>query len=196
MMGLWAFTAHLVSVGFLIHEARRATVLFTAEEDEEDTEELEGVSVKFRSFSIADGLEAAERRILSEFWRIVGDPNVGSLVSFNGRGFDSHFLMLKSLMLRVKATRNLMGGRYDYRNHIDLLDLISFHGAGRLYSLDFVCRRLGIGTPKKAMRAEEVHQRFEEGRYRDIANYNLQDLIAISRLYGRLRETIGDALGL
>ncbi len=196
MMGLWAFTAHLVSVGLLIHEAGRAMILFTGEEDGEEVQEVEGVKVRFRSYSLAGGIEEAERRILTEFWRIVSEDRVGPLVSFNGRGFDSHFLMLRSMILNVKATRNLMGSRYDYSNHIDLLDLISFHGAGRLYSLDFVCRRLGLSTPKENMKAEEVKDRFREGRYRDIALYNLQDVLAIDRLYRRLRETLGGVLGL
>ncbi len=196
MMGLWALTGHLISVGLLIHEAERAMILFAGEEDGEETEEIEGVSVRFRSYSLRDGLESAERRILEEFWSVVGGSSVGPLVSFNGRGFDSHFLMLRSMILGVRATRNLMGNRYDYRNHIDLLDIISFHGAGRLYSLDFVCRRLGISTPKEIMRAEEVKERFEEGRYRDIALYNLHDIIAINRVYERLKETIGSVLGL
>ena len=196
MMGLWALTAHLVSVGLLLLEARKAMILYVGDKDKEDTEDIEGIEVKFRSFSLSEGVEEAERRILEEFWRVVSKRSVGRLVSFNGRGFDSHFLMLKSLMLGVKATRNLMGNRYDYSNHVDILEIVSFHGASRLYSLDFLCRRLGIETPKKFMRAEEVKKRFLEGKYRDIALYNFYDILATGKLYERLMETIGEALGL
>lgn len=196
MMGLWAFTAHLVSVGMLIPELKRALVLYVAEDEGEEEEEIEGVSVKMRRFSLSEGMEEAERRILKEFWDVVSRRSVGRLVSFNGRGFDSHFLMLKSLMLGVKATRNLMGSRYDYQSHVDILDLISFHGAGRLYSLDFLCRRLGIDTPKEFMRAEEVKEKFLEGRYKEIALYNFYDVLATGKLYERLLDTLGEALGL
>ena len=196
MMGLWAFTAHLVSVGLMIPELKRALVLYAGERDEEETEEVEGVSVKFRCFSLSDGIEEAERRMLEKFWGVVSKRSVGRLVSFNGRGFDSHFLMLKSLMLGVKATRNLMGSRYDYHNHVDLLDLISFHGVGRFYSLDFLCRRLGIDTPKEFMKADEVKEKFLEGKYKEIALYNFYDVLATGKLYERFLETLGEALGL
>ncbi len=196
MMGLWAFTAHLVSLGLFTPELNRALILYVGDETGEEKVEIEGVQVRLRSFPVSEGLEEAERKILREFWELLSRGNIGRLVSFNGRGFDSHFLMLKSLMLGVKATRDLMGKRYDYNNHLDILDLLSFHGVGRLYSLDFLCRRLGIDTPKEFMRAEEVKERFDEGRYRDIALYNFYDVLAISRLYERLMETLGDALGL
>ncbi|NPA42071.1 MAG: hypothetical protein GXO18_07360 [Aquificae bacterium] len=196
MMGLWALTAHLVSVGLLVHEKGRAMVLYIGERNSEREEKVDGFEVKFRSFSISDGIENAEKRILQEFWSVVGKNSIGPIVSFNGRGFDSHFLMLRSLALNVKATRNLMGNRYDYNNHIDLLDLLSFHGAGRLYSLDFLCRRLGINTPKEFMKAEEVKERFKEGMFEDIALYNLYDVIAISKLYERVKGSLGEVLGI
>ena len=196
MMGLWAFTAHLVSVGLLIPESDRALILYVGKESTEEKTEIDGVRVRFRSFSITGGIEEAERSILKEFWNILSEGKIGRLVSFNGRGFDSHFLMLRSFMLGVKATRDLMGKRYDYNNHLDILDLLSFHGAGRLYSLDFLCRRLGINTPKEFMSAEDVKRNFEEGKYKDIALYNLYDVLAIGKLYTRLMETLGEALGL
>ncbi len=196
MMSFWALTAHLVSVGMFLLEKKRALVLYVGDEEGEEVEDVDGVEVRFRSFPLSEGIEEAERRILEEFWRVVSSRSVGRLVSFNGRGFDSHFLMLKSLMLGVKATRSLMGNRYDYGSHLDILDLLSFHGVGRLYSLDFLCRRLGIDTPKKFMKAEEVNEKFLEGKYREIALYNFYDILATGRLYERLVETLGEALGL
>lgn len=196
MMGLWSFTAHIVSLGLMLHERKRAMVLYVSDGDDFSEECIEGFSVKFQSFSLDRGIEEAERSILERFWEVLSSPSVGPLVSFNGRSFDAPFLMLKSFILGVKATRNLMGNRYDYRNHIDILELISFHGVGRLYSLDFICRRLGIDTPKLKMKADEVKDRFREGRYKDIALYNFHDLLATGRIYERLKDTLGEVLGL
>ena len=40
-------------------------------------------------------------------------------------GFDCPFLMMRSAILGVKPTRNLMPNRY-YMTHIDLLDQLTF----------------------------------------------------------------------
>ncbi len=196
MMALWAPTAHIVSVGLLIYEKNFAKILYLSQENSQEEEDMEGYRVKLTSYSIKEGIESAERKLLSDFWNVVGHQSIGTLVSFNGRSFDSPFLMLRSLLLDVKVSRNLIGNRYRYDDHIDLMDLLSFHGIGRPYSLDFLCRRLGFSSPKDFMKGDEVKDRFRNGAYRDIAIYNFYDVVAIGKLYGRLKRTMGEAFGL
>ncbi len=193
-MSLWAFTAHLVSLGILLYEKRRAFILYLAKDQKSEEEEIEGIKVNFTSLSLKEGIENGEKKILEFFWRHIKDA--GRLVSFNGRGFDAHFLMLKSMILDVEVTRNIMGNRYDYKNHLDLLDLITFHGVGRYYTLDFICRRLNINTPKRVMNGDEVKEKFEKEEFKEIALYNFYDVLAAARIYEKVLKTMGKALGL
>ncbi len=193
-MSFWPFTAHLVSLGMLVYEDRISYVMYLANSDSPDEEEIEGIRVKFIPVPIGNEIEKGEKAILQVFWKYVKDAK--RVVSFNGRGFDAHFLMLKSMILGVEVSRNLMGNRYDYNNHLDLLDLITFHGVGRHYTLDFICRRLGISTPKMLMNGDNVRRKFEEGKFKDIALYNFYDVLAAARIYERVLKTLGKVLGI
>ena len=203
-LSLWALTAHLVSVALLNVSEGLALVMYLSDRDSKEElklrEEFEGGELELRvhmvGFSMEEGIEEAERRILTKFWKKAKEKEGYRFVSFNGRGFDSVFLMLRSFVLGVKVSRQFIGNRYEYRNHLDLLDLLSFHGQGRKYSLEFVCRRLGIPSPKEDMDGHDVKEYFAKGRYRDIALYNLKDTIATARIYERFRNTLGDVFGL
>ncbi len=193
-MSLWAFTAHIVSLGMLIYEENVAYILYLAKGESQEERNLEGMKVKFLPIPIGKDIERAEKVLLQIFWKHIKDAK--RVVSFNGRNFDAHLLMLKSLILGVEISRNLMGNRYDYNNHLDLLELISFHGTGRLYTLDFICRRLGINSPKNIMDGQDVKQKFENERFEEIALYNFYDVLAVARIYERVLKTMGKALGI
>ena len=196
-LSLWALTAHLVSVAFLKVEDRDALVLYISDEDSTDQMIFEDLNVYMKSFSLREGLEEAEAKMLSEFWKIV-DEKKGDyrFVSFNGRRFDVVFLMLRSFVLGVEAKVNLLDKRYDHNTHLDLLDALTFYGQGRKYSLDFLCRRLGLPSPKEEVDGHEVKNLFRDGRYMDIAIYNLKDVVATDRIYRRFKETLGTVFGL
>jgi len=203
-LSLWALTAHLASVALLNVSERVALVMYLSDEDSKEELEIKenfeeeelNIRVHMVGFSMEKGIEEAERKILVNFWKKVKEKEGYRFVSFNGRSFDSVFLMLRSFALGVKVSRQFIGNRYEYRNHIDLLDLLSFHGQGRKYSLEFVCSRLGIPSPKKDMDGHDVKKYFEEGRYKDIALYNLGDTIATAKIYERFKNTLGDIFGL
>ncbi len=130
-----------------------------------------------------------EVQILQEFWRYVSEA-AGTLITFNGRGFDGPFLMLRSLILGVTPTRNLVPYRYSAREHCDLLDILTFHGVRPRDSLHFWCRRFGIPSPKGDMDGAGVEQAWREGRLDDIARYCLQDVRATAELYRRLQPLV------
>ncbi len=195
-LSFWAFTAHLVSVTLLDIPTGRALVMYLSNREGLEELDRDGFTVYMKSFSIEGGIEHAERRILENFWKKVDERRNQRLVSFNGRRFDSVFLMLRSFVLDVRVSRDLIGKRFSYDNHLDLLDALTFHGQGRKYSLDFVCRRLGLPSPKESMDGHEVKRYFREGRYRDIALYNLKDTIATAEIYRRFYDTLGHIFGL
>lgn len=130
-----------------------------------------------------------EERLLQEFWRYVRD-GAGTIITFNGRNFDGPYLMLRSAMLGVEPTRNLVPYRYSFKEHCDLLEVLTFHGLRHRDSFDFWCRRFGIPSPKQTMDGGGVEDAYRDGRLDDIARYCLDDVRATAELYRRLLPII------
>ncbi|MFS8639539.1 MAG: ribonuclease H-like domain-containing protein [Symbiobacteriaceae bacterium] len=131
----------------------------------------------------------SERAILEEFWRYVGQ-HAGTLVTFNGRAFDGPFLMIRSAILGVAPTRNLVPYRYSFQEHCDLAEVLSFYGARQRNSFLFWCHQFGIPSPKQEMDGSAVGTAYREGRIEDIARYCLADARATAELYRKLEPLI------
>ena len=94
--------------------------------------------------------------------------------------------MLRSAILQVQPTRNLMPYRYDASIHCDLLEQLTFYNAFRKFNLDFYCKSFGIESPKaNGITGLDMRQLFDEKRFLDIAHYNLGDLKATAELFCR-----------
>ena len=139
----------------------------------------------------ADALifRGSERDILAEFWRYVSQ-HAGTLITFNGRSFDGPFLMVRSAILGVAPSRNLVPYRYSFQDHCDLAEVLSFHGARQRNSFLFWCHQFGIASPKQEMDGAEVGEAYRQGRIDDIARYCLADARATAELYRRLEPMI------
>jgi DNA polymerase III epsilon subunit-like protein len=173
-LSLYPTTAQIIAVGMLNPETNRAKILFQS--DEKLDYHSEDESVHYQSGS--------EKEILEEFWVNIG--RYSQFVTFNGRAFDCPFLMLRSAILQVQPTRNLMPYRYDASIHCDLLDQFTFYGALRKFNLDFFCKSFGIESPKEhGITGLDMKQLTEEKRFREIAEYNLRDLQATAELFKR-----------
>lgn len=133
-----------------------------------------------------------ESEMLTEFWRMMGGKNASRIVTYNGRGFDGPYLMLRSAMLGVAPSRNLVGYRYAVSPHCDLAEVLSFQGAVRTqYSLDYWCRRFGITSPKEeGLDGSQVQEVYEAGGLEQIVEYCARDVIATAELYRQLEQTI------
>ena len=131
-----------------------------------------------------------ERELLERWWELFRKSGL-HLVSFNGRGFDCPFLMLRSAMLGVRPTRNLMAGtKFNYGAHTDLLDELSYFGFPsktiapmKRFNLDFYCKAFGITSPKEeGITGDMVPKLFAEGRHEIIAEYCMRDIDSTWRL--------------
>ena len=131
----------------------------------------------------------SEKEILTEFWRYVSQ-HAGTLVTFNGRSFDGPFLMIRSAILGVAPTRNLVPYRYSFQEHCDLAEVLSFYGARQRNSFLFWCHQFGIASPKQEMDGAAVGEAYRQGRIDDIARYCLADARATAELYRRLEPVI------
>lgn len=130
-----------------------------------------------------------EPALLQEFWRYVGE-HAGTIITFNGRGFDGPYLMLRSAILGVAPTRNLMPYRYSLQEHCDLAEVLTFFRARPLDSLAFWCRQFGIPSPKEGGGGAEVEAMYRAGDLEAIARYCLRDARATAELYLRLQPLI------
>lgn len=123
-----------------------------------------------------------EKEIIGKFWDVM--KRFDKFITFNGRGFDCPFILVRSAVHKLKPSRDLMPNRYN-DTHIDLLDQLSFFGASRRkFSLDMWCRTFGIRSPKEdGITGYEVKDLFRRGRFLDIARYCVGDLIATRELF-------------
>lgn len=131
-----------------------------------------------------------EVTVLDAFWRIFMKYPRVCLISFNGRNFDVPFLMLRSALLKIKPTRNLMDGtKFNYANHIDLIDKLTFfnpssYGATKRYNFDFYTRAFGIESPKAGgVDGSMVTEMYYEGKILEISEYCLRDIVATWELF-------------
>lgn len=176
-MALWAPTNIIVAIGILQVEKQRGAVYFQA--PMKSVQPFEENGIKFSA--------GTEREILERFWKVI--IHAHRFVTFNGRGFDCPVLTLRSAMLKVESTKNLMPHRYYTDQHIDLLDQLTFYGAHRKFNLHTFCKAFGIESPKdKGITGHDIKLLFEEKKYEDIARYCLGDLKATGELYLRWKD--------
>jgi DNA polymerase elongation subunit (family B) len=178
-LSLYPTTAQIIAIGMLNPDTNHGKVVFQAEERIDTFSEDEQVHF----------VSCSEEEILGQFWNDV--TKYDQFVTFNGRGFDCPFLLLRSAILRIKPSRNLMPYRYDPSIHCDLLDQLTFYGATRKFSLDFYCKSFGIESPKShGITGLDLGRLFGEKRFRDIADYCLGDVRATAELFRRWEENL------
>ena len=173
-LSLYPTTSQIITIGMLNPDTGHGKILFQSE-TKIDEMSNDG-AVHF--------LSGTESELLSIFWEDLA--HYEQFITFNGRGFDCPFLMLRSAMLGIHPTRNLMPYRYDSKIHCDLLEQLTFYGALRKFNLDFYCKSFGIESPKShGITGLDLKGLFEKKRFKEIADYNLGDLKATAELFLR-----------
>ena len=119
-LGFSPLTGQIVAIGVLDYEKNKGAVYYQA--PEAGLPETEEDNIKFRPMT--------EKEMLENFWQ--GAKSYQEFVSFNGRGFDLPFLMVRSAVHGLRPSKDLMRGRYLYQQlpdakHIDLFDQLSFY---------------------------------------------------------------------
>lgn len=200
--GLNPLTGQIVCIGTFVHESKKGTALYLTNEASEDIIEADGMVMRYKAFD-------NEPALLQHFWNGLAD-RYNAVVTFNGRNFDCPFLMLRSAVLGIRPSVNMMAGtRWEYKvggsssdrysgiEHIDLQDKLCFGagfekaGATRKFNLDFYTKTFGIASPKSAgIAGDKVPQFFKEGRQREIAEYCMRDVKATSELYQKWHDLL------
>lgn len=181
-LGLWAPTGKVVVIGMLNPDSKKAFLLY------EDPLKTEIAESKIESFAVSYH-GGSEADILKKFWEII--PRYQRFITFNGRGFDCPFLMLRSMIHGIEITRNLSTRRYSITPHCDIMDVLTFFGAIRRFNLEFWCRTLGIRSSKSQhINGSMVKEAYRDGKIMDIVHYCFRDLIATFELYNILERTV------
>ena len=133
-----------------------------------------------------------EKEMLADFW--VALSKFDRFVTFNGRTFDGPFLSVRSAVHGLSPSKNLLGYRYSVESHVDLLEILTFHGAvsrDQTPTLHSACIAFGIPSPKSAeMHGYAVGDAYREGRLGEIADYCRRDVEATAALFKRLETTL------
>lgn len=176
-LSLSPLTARIIAIGMLNPESMEGRVYFQSDKNEKyksDDGKVEFVS-------------GDEPEIIRQFWDAV--KHYDRIVTFNGRAFDNPFILLRSAILGIRPTRNIMPYRYESKEHCDLLEQLTFYGAARKYNLDFYCRAFGIKSPKsEGISGTDLSGLFDEKKFRRIAEYCIGDVFATAQLYLRWNE--------
>jgi len=176
-LNLSALTAQVIAIGMLNPDSNSGKVFYQSPQKESFVSED----------NLVEYISGTEEEILRWFWETI--PKYEQFITFNGRGFDCPFLLLRSTILGIKPTRNLMPYRYKTEQHCDLLEQLTYYGAIRKFNLDFYCKAFGIPTPKdKGITGLELGELFKAGRYREIAEYCMGDVQATAALYRKWNE--------
>ena len=183
-LGLSPLTGSIVAIGVYDTEKEKGAVYFSA--PGAGLEETEEGGIKYKPME--------EKEMLESFW--AGAKEYDEFVTYNGRGFDAPFLALRSVVHRVRPTKDLLSNRYVSMQrgaaHIDLQDQLTFYGAwNKKPSLHLFCRAFGIESPKASgTTGDDVALLYAEKKYLQIAKYNAGDLRATAALYERWKETL------
>jgi DNA polymerase elongation subunit (family B) len=167
-------TGEIVAIGLLNPDTVKGAVYFQSPDMPQDTLYENGIEF----------VPDSEEGILKKFWEIV--KHYDQIISFNGRGFDAPYLIIRSAIHKITPTKELMPNRYSASSsHIDLLDQLTFYGSvRRKFSLHMWCRAFGIKSPKEeGITGHEVKELFTQRRYLDIARYCIGDLHATKELF-------------
>lgn len=176
-LSLYPFTAKVIAIGMLNVETERSIVFYEGEgyDDYIADEKL----VKYKAVK--------EEEMLKLFWEYVKKSK--QIITFNGRQFDIPFLMQRSAMYKIRPSKNLIRNRYDFSDHVDLLEQLTFCGLTKKFNLDFYCNAFGIESPKsKGITGMEVKELSNAGKNREIAVYCADDIRATNELYKIWKE--------
>jgi len=178
-LGFSPLTGEIVAIGMLNPDTGNGAVYFQSPEILQEPIKEDGIEY----------VPDTEAGILRKFWETV--RHYDQIITFNGRGFDAPFILVRSAVHKIKPTKELMPTRYSL-SHIDLLDVLTFYGSvRRKFSLHMWCKAFGIKSPKEeGVTGHEVSDLFRQGQHLTIAKYCVGDLYATKQLFEYWNEYI------
>ena len=146
---------------------------------------------KLGAFGGEEDAPPDESKVLEEFADFIGKRHP-TMVTFNGRRFDLPVLANRMLKHGVQFPAYYAGrsGGPDYRyrfsdeGHMDLADVLTDYGASRMPSLTALAQLVGM-PGKMDVDGSMVQSMFEHGRYTEIRDYCLHDVVQTTFVFLR-----------
>ena len=178
-LGLHPLTGRIVTIAMYNPDSKKGVVYFESGNDQVYDHIKDNFTYK----------SSDEKTLLENFWRDI--VKYDEFITFNGSRFDCPYLLLRSTILGVKCTRDLMPPRFEKKPHTDLAKVLNFYGElEKIFPLDFYCKVFGVKSPKEGeVHGHEVPKFFAEGKGLEIAEYCAGDVIATGELMKKLEES-------
>jgi DNA polymerase elongation subunit (family B) len=178
------FTGRIVAIGVVNVDTGRSCAIYEVPGQQEVITRKDGDRTL---------ISGNETQVLQKFWEYMRPED--RFISFNGRQFDGPFLMIRSAILGLQPTRDLVGKRFQFHPNCDLREVLNFQGTVNSrqmkFNLDLACKAFGVTSSKSdGMDGRAVEVMYRAGRYEDIATYCLEDVRATAELYQKLAPTI------
>ena len=147
--------------------------------------------LKLGAFGGEEDAPPDESKVLQEFADFIGERHP-TMVTFNGRRFDLPVLANRMLKHGVQFPAYYAGrsGGPDYRyrfsdeGHMDLADVLTDYGASRMPSLTALAQLVGM-PGKMDVDGSQVESMFAHGRYTEIRDYCLHDVVQTAFVFLR-----------
>ncbi len=179
------YVACIISFALFFPEENKAEVYYLSDTEvkDEDVWKIEGrnINISYNSLSIVDDLYNGEKELIKTLWERLSQ--VDKLITFHGITFDMYFLRIRTIIHNLKP-KNFFYKIY----HIDLKDHLGTRGKN--YTLNFIAKRMKITLSKGDMDGSKVDHLFRNKRYKEIAQYNLKDVLITGLLYERVKDYI------
>jgi len=136
-----------------------------------------------------------EKLILQQFKALVQrrfDKKHHLICAHNGKEFDFPYLARRMLIHRIPLPEVLdLSGKKPWEvRHLDTMEMWRFGDFKQYTSLELLTHILGIPSPKGELDGSAVYrQYYENGDLESIVAYCEKDVLAVVRLYLRLRNT-------
>lgn len=144
-------------------------------------------------------LHCDERRILEEFWRMIGDfdPKFDRIVGHNIFDFDLLFIIKRSIINRVRPSVEFNFAKYRSVPIFDTMCEWECWKYGNKTSLDNLAVALSLTSSKTDdVNGSRVSELYEAGRHQEIKDYCLDDVRLTRQIYKRMTFTTDEDLGI
>jgi predicted PolB exonuclease-like 3'-5' exonuclease len=128
-------------------------------------------------------LSGDESDIIQDFWKLAADTNL--FVGHNLLDFDLRFIYQRSVILRIKPSRDIPFARFRNAPVFDTMHEWSKWGREHI-SLDLLSRALGIASPKECLDGSKVYPYYRAGKLPEICEYCKCDVDTVRQVYRRL----------
>lgn len=129
-----------------------------------------------------------EAKTLQRFWEVAKDVNL--FVGHNVMDFDLRFIYQRSIVLRIRPSRNLSFARYRSEPIYDTMKEWVKWAYNSNVGLEHLALSLGIPTPKEGIDGSQVSDFYKAGKIKEICEYCQRDVETTRAIYRKMNFLI------